>query len=123
MDVQELIDSFNNGEFEDYLKHFGDYETFFKFLDRRGLLGDLDPTDDGSGDWANSLMLFFAKSYPEKFRHWLQRQLNDIEYIDGVPYIVCDKEDLAILFCTGGRNDGIDTGTQRMMSTKMLLKN
>ncbi len=105
MDVQELIDSFNNGEFEDYLKHFGDYETFFKFLDKRRLLGDLDPTDDGSGDWANSLMLFFSKSYPEKFRHYLQQMLNDIEYIDGVPYIVCDKEDLAILFCTGGRND------------------
>jgi hypothetical protein len=105
MDVQELIDSFNNGEFEDYLKHFGDYETFFKFLDKRRLLGDLDPTDDGSGDWANSLMLYFAKSYPEKYREYLLQMLNDIEFIDGVPYIICDKEDLAILFCTRGRND------------------
>jgi hypothetical protein len=105
MDVQELIDSFNNGEFEDYLKHFGDYETFFKFLDKRRLLGDLDPTDDGSGDWANSLMLYFAKSYPEKYREYLLKMLNDIEFVDGVPYIICDKEDLAILFCTRGRND------------------
>ena len=106
MDIEDVLDEFTYGDFSRWLNYFGDYQTFFKFLDRRGLLAgnvdpsdNIDPRDDQSGDWANDLMLYLHKHHPEKYKEYLDLMLGDVRYVNGRPYIICNKEDLSELFC------------------------
>ena len=121
MDIQDLLDDFTNGDFDRWLNYFGDYKTFFRFLDKRGLLvgnddpsDDIDPRDDQGGDWANYLMLYLNEYHPEKFKEYVKLILSDVQYIDDKPYIVCDKEDLASLFCDN-RREGLSRDTIEQM--------
>jgi hypothetical protein len=42
MDIHDLIEKFNDGD-TDFIKYVNDVGTFFKIVDRRGLLDELDP--------------------------------------------------------------------------------
>jgi hypothetical protein len=117
MDIQDLLDDFTNGDFDRWLNYFGDYKTFFRFLDKRGLLvgnddpsDDIDPRDDIGGEWANYLMLYLNQYHPEKYKEYIKLMLSDVQYIDDRPYLVCDKEDLASLFCDN-RREGLSRDT------------
>ena len=33
--IDELIDNFNDGEFDNIIQYFGDYETFFNVIKKR----------------------------------------------------------------------------------------
>jgi hypothetical protein len=100
MDIQELIDSFNEGD-NDFLKYFGnDVVTFFKFLDKRGLLGELDPEGTLIEDYQNELLLFYYENDDKKFWEHVLNFLSDVEMIDNDPYLVIDTQgELAKLFC------------------------
>jgi len=117
MDIEDVLEDFTNGEFDRWLAYFGDYKTFFRFLDKRGLLvgnddpsDDIDPRDDQGGEWANYLMLYLNEYHPEKYKEYIKLMLDDVQYIDEKPYIVCDKEDLASLFCDNKR-EGLSRDT------------
>jgi hypothetical protein len=100
MDVQDLIDSFNEGD-DDFLMHFGnDVVVFFKFLDRRGLLNELDPEGRLAEDYQNELLLFYHENDKEKFWKYVLKFLGDVEMVDGVAYLVIDSlGEFAQLFC------------------------
>ena len=117
MDIEDVLEDFTNGEFDRWLAYFGDYKTFFRFLDKRGLLvgnddpsDNIDPRDDQGGEWANQLMLYLNEYHPEKYKEYIRLMLDDVQYIDDKPYIVCDKEDLSSLFCENVR-DGLSRDT------------
>ena len=41
MDLEKIIDNFNNNEY-DITSYFGGYKTFFNFLNKRGLISKVD---------------------------------------------------------------------------------
>jgi hypothetical protein len=51
-------------------------------------------------------MLYFYEHHKDKFYHYCNLWLSDIEFENGKIYCVrSDADDFAVLFCTGGRND------------------
>ena len=97
--IDDIIERFNDGDYS-VLEYFGvDYQTFFKFLERRGKLTEIDPTGKDADEYQNELLLYFYRTDKNKFYHWCNELLADVEFVDGVPYIVTEPEDFAELFC------------------------
>ena len=104
MDIQDFIDDFNNGG-TDAKKYFNDYETFFKILERRGLMNQLDPVSSNIGDLQNDLLRYYYETDKPTFYRWLNIILGDVEIIDGIAYLVLSSPgELSVLFCNH-RND------------------
>jgi hypothetical protein len=100
--IEDFLEEFNDGDL-DVEKYFNDYETFFSILDRRGLMSEVDPINGAhADDWQNSYMLWLYENDSENFYKWVGQILDDVEFVDGVPYLVIkDRGDLATLFCDG----------------------
>ena len=55
--AKELVDSFNNGEFEDDIEpYFNDLITFFKFVKKYGLLDEIDLDKIYYRDWDDEII-------------------------------------------------------------------
>ena len=105
MDIQELIEMFNEGD-TDFIKYVNDIETFFKIVNKRGLMDELDPEGRLASDYQNDLLLFYYENNEEKFLEYVLKFLGDVEMVDGKPYIVLNgMGDFAEIFCDGRRND------------------
>lgn len=101
--IDDMIEKFNNQNYR-VLKPFGSdlseqIETFFKLLDKKGKLDEIDVTGSAAGDYQNELLLLFHEKYPEKFHYWVNELLSDIEFVNGKPYIVVEPDELSNLFC------------------------
>jgi hypothetical protein len=100
MDMQDLIDQFNNGKTDFVKNYFNDTETFFKVLYKRGLLDEVD-----TEDYQNELLLIYYEYEEEKFWEEVLNYLSDVELVNGKPYlIVSDRGELSELFCDNNRN-------------------
>jgi hypothetical protein len=105
MDINELIEMFNEGD-TDFIKYVNDIETFFKIVNKRGLMDELDPEGRLAEDYQNDLLLFYYQNNKEKFWEYVLKFLGDVEMVDGKPYIVLNTMgDFAEIFCDGRRND------------------
>ena len=105
MDINELIEMFNEGD-TDFIKYVNDIETFFKIVNKRGLIDELDPEGRLAEDYQNDLLLFYYENNEEKFLEYVLKFLGDVEMVDGKPYIVLNTMgDFAEIFCDGRRND------------------
>ena len=105
MDIQELIEMFNEGD-TDFIKYVNDIETFFKIVNKRGLMDELDPEGRLAEDYQNDLLLFYYENNIDKFWEYVLKFLGDVEIVDGKPYIVLNgMGDFAEIFCDGRRND------------------
>jgi hypothetical protein len=110
MDIQELIEMFNEGD-TDFIKYVNDIETFFKIVNKRGLMDELDPEGRLAEDYQNDLLLFYYQNNKEKFWEYVLKFLGDVEMVDGKPYIVVNTMgDFAEIFCDG-RRDGLSSDT------------
>jgi hypothetical protein len=113
MDFQELIDDLHDGG--DLAKSFfGDFQTFFTVLDKRGYLDQLDIEDS---EIQNELLLFLKKSHPQKFNQFIMDKLTDLEIDeDGRVFLdLSDQSELSELFCDNSRN-----GLSRSMVEEIL---
>jgi hypothetical protein len=102
MDFQELIDDLHDGG--DLAKSFfGDFQTFFAVLDKRGYLDQIDIEDS---EIQNELLLFLKKSYPQQFNQFIMDKLTDLEIDENgrVFLDLSDLSDLSELFCDSSRN-------------------
>ena len=136
--ARQLVDSFNDGEFEDEIEpYFNDLITFFKFVKKYNLLDEIDLGQIGHRDWDDEIINFLDEnnvltnlSYddsPEELKNiLLLRNLED-NYEDTVYYIVKnlitdveirnggfylrlrDREELSEYFCKGSRRSDNDT--------------
>lgn len=105
MYINDLIEKFNNGEL-DIVSYFNDYETFFKILKKRGLMDEIDPEAGDSEEWQNEYLIWLYSNNKEKFDMYIEKLLEDVEIIDGVPnLIVSTQGEFAQLFCDNGRNE------------------
>jgi len=111
MDIDDIIERFNNNNFE-VERYFNDYETFFNMLKKRGRMGDIDPNNaDNGGDWQNEYLLWLYDNDKKNYYKWIQTLLNDVVIENGKAYLeLSDRGDLARLFCKNDRN-GLDRDT------------
>jgi len=101
MDIDEVIELFNDTEL-DVNKYFNDSETFFKIMDKRGRIDDLDLE---TNYMENDYLYYLSETNTEKFREEVAKQISDVTFGGEVPVLELNNaSDLAKLFCSG-RND------------------
>ena len=101
MDIDEVIELFNDTEL-DVNKYFNDSETFFKIIEKRGRIDDLDLENNYM---ENDYLAYLSETNGEKFVEEVQKQISDVRFDGEVPVLqLNDAGDLAKLFCTN-RND------------------
>lgn len=101
MDIDELIELFNDTEL-DVNKYFNDSETFFKIMEKRGRIDDLDLENNYM---ENDYLSYLSETNGEKFVEEVQKQISDVRFDGEVPVLqLNDAGDLAKLFCVS-RND------------------
>ena len=101
MDIDEVIELFNDTEL-DVNKYFNDSETFFKIMEKRGRIDDLDLENNYM---ENDYLAYLSETNGEKFVEEVQKQISDVRFDGEVPVLqLNDASDLAKLFCTN-RND------------------
>ena len=106
--IDDIVERFNDGDYS-VLEYFGgDYQTFFKFLERRNKLIDIDPKGSLAEEYQNELLIYFHNTNIDVFHHWCNDLLNDVEFVDGKPYIVSDPGYFSVLFCDS-RDVSIET--------------
>jgi hypothetical protein len=110
MDYNDLVEKFNNGDL-DVVRYFNDYDTFFKILKKRGLMGEIDPKNATDGEqWQNEYLIWLSENDKESFYKWIPMLLNDVIIKDGVAYLdTNDRGDLAKLFCNNRNDISADT--------------
>ena len=130
----ELIELFNDGEYEDEIKpYFNSLINFFKFVKKYNRLDEIDLSQISGDDFTEDTFNFVSENnmlakldyddVPEELRNvFLLSELNNnyektVIYItnnlitdieirpDGFYLKLRDREELADLFCEGGRND------------------
>ena len=110
MDINELLERFNEGEL-DVEGYFNDYETFFNILKKRGVMSQVDPEAPNSEEWQNEYLIWLYSNDKEKFNLYVEKFLGDVEIVNGTPYLILNSRgELSKLFCRGHRNN-IDQDT------------
>jgi hypothetical protein len=130
--ARQLVDSFNDGEFEDEIEpYFNDLITFFKFVKKYNLLDEIELDEIGYRAWDDELINFLDEngvltnlSYdnaPEELKNILLLKGLEDNYEDTVMFIINnlitdveirnggfylklrDREELSQYFCSGSR--------------------
>lgn len=103
--VEDIVELFNDGKL-DVKSYFGDYETFFSFLDKSGGLHLVDPVNGPDADvWENEYLLWQFEHDKPGFLRNVIRILGDVELENGRVYLVGDDlGELSKLFCDRYRN-------------------
>ena len=107
MDFQKIINDFNDGEFDAEL-FFGDWNTFFTVLDKRGLISQIDIENT---EVQNSLLIWLYGRDRKRFHEFVVDQLSDVDIDEnGTIYLdLDDRSELSNFFCEGSRN-GLSKG-------------
>lgn len=102
MDLEKIIDNFNNNEY-DITSYFGGYKTFFNFLNKRGLISKVDIYNP---EYQNHYLMWLHDEDFKQFNKFVVDILSDLVMDeDGKIYLdISDRSELSELFCTRGRN-------------------
>ena len=148
--AQDLRDSFNNGDFgEDIEPYFNDLITFFKFMKKYGLLGELDLGQVSYRDWDDEIIEYLDEqgvlsnlSYddaPNELRNILLLRKLDENYEEAIAFILGNlltdvsirpdgfylylrgREELANFYCgSNRRSDGVRYVAEQIFSEEGL---
>jgi hypothetical protein len=105
MEIEDLIDDYNNGNESEWMKYFNDeLDVFFKYAHRRGFFDKLDILDEHQNEY---LLFLYSIDKPEFYRLITEEYLHDVDMIDGKPYLTTNDKggNLSKLFCDNRRND------------------
>jgi hypothetical protein len=106
MNIDRIIELFNDTEL-DIEQYFNDSDTFFKIMEKRGRIDDLDLENNYM---ENDYLLYLAETNTEKFRQEVQKQISDVRFDGEVPVLeLNDVTKLAKLFCDS--RDGFGQST------------
>ncbi len=148
--AKELVDSFNNGDFEDDIEpYFNDLITFFKFVKKYGLLDELDLGQISYRNWDDEIINYLDEngvlsnlSYddaPEELKNVILLRKLDEDYEDTILFIINnlltdveirnggfylylkDREELANFYCgSNRRSDGVRYVAEQIFSENGL---
>ena len=118
MDFQKKINDFNDGEFDAEL-FFGDWNTFFTVLDKRGLISQIDIENT---EVQNSLLIWLYGRNRKRFHEFVVDQLSDVDIDEnGTIYLdLDDRSELSNFFCEGSRN-GLSKGYVEDSDYKLVI--
>ena len=107
MNIDEIIELFNNTEL-DIEKYFNSSETFFKIMEKRGRIDDLDLENNYM---ENDYLLYLSQTNTQKFNEEIKRQISDVRFEEGKDPVLelRDATELQKLFCRGGNDISQDT--------------
>ena len=98
--LQEFIDEFNSGDFEDLLKIFSSVEQILTYFHKQKVLEYIDPFWSDRNDYQLEILNFLLNNLNDKSTmKYVASQLSDIEVKDDGYYLqLSDKSDLSGLF-------------------------
>lgn len=100
MDIDKLIEDFNEGDHE-MIKFFSDrFDIFFKVVDKMGKLDEIEINNEYADDYQNELLLYYYEKDPKKFRDFCVGLLGDVSIENDKIYVITDAEELSKLFCS-----------------------
>ena len=104
--ARELLDEFNDGNWDEVGSYFNDdFSLFLDYLEKNGLEGELDyeSVDD---EWQNIILLRKLEKYPqETLKYICDNIITDVYPMDGGYYLYLrDRTELAVLFDNSGRD-------------------
>lgn len=117
-DINELIERFNDGD-DIIIKVFGDYNIFFKFLERRGLMGEIDPKNGFNSEyWQNEYLIWAHENNKPIFQKWVSEFLGDVIFDEnGKAFLTLnDRSKLSDLFCDSDRYGLSRDSVERILS-------
>ena len=148
--AQDLRNSFNNGEFnEDIEPYFNDLITFFRFINKYGILDELDLSKISYREWDDEIIDFLDEngvlnnlSYddaPDELKNILLLRKLDEDYEGTILFIINDlltdveirnggfylylrgREELANFYCgSSGRREGVRHIAEQIFSEEGL---
>ncbi|NQV09545.1 hypothetical protein HQ529_06890 [Candidatus Woesearchaeota archaeon] len=69
-------------------------------------MDEIDPEAGDSEEWQNEYLIWLYSNNKEKFDMYIEKLLEDVEIIDGVPNLIISTQgEFAQLFCDNNRND------------------
>ena len=102
----KYVNAFNNGDMDELLPYFETVENILRFFHKKDLLDLIDPFDSELADYQIEILNYSLNIANDK--EILEKciaQLSDVIYKDDTYYLyVKDREDLAELFYSGGRD-------------------
>ena len=102
----KYVNAFNNGDMDELLPYFETVENILRFFHKKDLLDLIDPFDSELADYQIEILNYSLNIADDK--EILEKciaQLSDVIYKDDTYYLyVKDREDLAELFYSGGRD-------------------
>lgn len=107
MDIENIIELFNDTEL-DVEKYFNDSDTFFRIMEKRGRIDDLDLENNYM---ENDYLLYLSQTNTEKFNEGVKKQISDVRFEEGKDpvLILRDTTDLGKLFCESRNDISVDT--------------
>lgn len=96
--LEKLIDQFNQGELKTK-ELFGGNKAFFKILDKRGLLDELDIDSRYNTYWINDFIIYQYENHKDLGINLIKDALGDIIFENGSWYLHTDAYELSRLFC------------------------
>jgi hypothetical protein len=147
MSAEELVDHFNDGEFEEeirpyfndalsFLKYaykygfvtqldlnqipYSDFKNCLEFLEQIDLVGNLD-YEDVEEEFKNTILLYQLEKDTENTLNYIcDNLISDVYFINGDYHILLrDREELAELFEDGGRNTTSRDAAKAVLSEDM----
>lgn len=118
MDLSYFIEDFNdNGD--EYIKWFGDLETFFDFLDKKGALDQLGIDIETNDDIVPIILAWYVKKGKlNEIKDTVVSQLGDIRKVGDKYLLVLDNmSELSVLFGDSNRNGSKDF-VERVLDTE-----
>jgi hypothetical protein len=104
--ARELLDDFNNGDWDDISSFFNDdFQLFLDYLEKNGLEGELD-YENVDDEWQNIILLRKLEKYPEEtLKYICDNIITDVYPMEGGYYLYLrEREELANLFSNSGRD-------------------
>jgi hypothetical protein len=104
--ARELLDEFNEGNWDEVGSYFNDdFALFMDYLEKNGLEGELD-YDSVDDEWQNIILLRKLEKYPqETLKYICDNIITDVYPMDGGYYLYLrDRTELAVLFDNSGRD-------------------
>ena len=119
--LQEYIDEFNEGEFDNLLAIFGSMGRILKFFHKEGVIDKIDPFDGHLEDYQLEILNLMLNELNDKgTMDYCISQLSDVfKESDGYYLRLKDRSELSVLFSDNSRNLSARDAAKAVLSDDM----